>query len=121
MSKLNVLLKLNSSAALLGPLAANFFKESQITYDDIDCDTLTLSDTDASTLVSSDCLGNSHVYIKNTNTANSVHLQTTGAVKFATILPGDFCFFTVKSATVLGAISSNGALKIEYLIAKVDN
>jgi hypothetical protein len=120
MSKLNALIKLNSSAALLGPLSANFLKEIQITYSDIECDNLTLNSDTASTIVPSDYTGTSYVYIRNTNTANSVHLQTTGAVAFATILPGDFAFFSSKPSTVLGAISSNGALKIEYLIAKVD-
>ena len=120
MSKLNALIKLNSSAALLGPLSANFLKEIQITYDDIECDNLTISSDTPSTIVPSDYTGTSYIYIRNTNTANNVHLRTTGNVNFATILPGDFAFFSSKPSTLLSAISSNGSIKIEYLVAKVN-
>ena len=67
------------------------------------------------TIVSNTAAKDAYVYIKNTDATNFVTLRTaSGSAPFASLEPGEVCFFTALASVGLELIADTAACIVEY-------
>ena len=61
-----------------------------------------------------------YVYIKNLDTVDNIIIADDGDATFATLSPGEFCFYPSAANTTVKVKSSANTPLVEYLILEVD-
>ena len=114
---LDVSIILKAGDPINGILTLDKNIDDTITYDDegVTSDTATIAHGAATELVTTGVGVHAYVYIKNTDISNYIKVQTSGAVNYGAIHPGDFSFFCVKEGEGLKVQANVADCIIEYI------
>ena len=116
MATLNTTVKLNTPSSVAGVLSMDFTNTQAFTIGDVAGDDLSFSGT--TEIVATGYGATAYVYIVNTHGSNYITLQTSAAVAWGVVEPGEWGFFAVPNGSGLRVVPSAGTIIANYVIMK---